>query len=124
MESSDTWQETAQRLAAHPEFPDTELFELLPERGHYLGRKNGIPVVIPDLTDWATVGVLLGMVAEIVSRPNNQHDVEDRLTTWLGDLCTYEMFNNQEYNPEVPGQALAELWLELKGDTEGRKGER
>jgi hypothetical protein len=78
----------------------------------------------PDLTDWATVGVLLGMVVEAC------RSAEKKADWWLpyfymGEFDTWQAMVGQ--SPSGPrlhravypllGQALAELLLELWGET-------
>jgi hypothetical protein len=110
----DTWQDTAKRLAAHPEF--TFLEGMLVTNGNHtfrIGPFSGKPPesegyypVFNDPT-WATVGVLLGMVVEA-----GYFDKWEELV-----IRGFYLENGPLPPAPVLGQALAELLLELWGET-------
>ena len=134
------WQETAKRLAAHPRFKWLGGMKVWPAGSSLMWVRLVIPPfeftegdgTIPDLTDWPTVGVLLGMVVEASKESESDLTVETcstntghmdwapwRVSLWeeipwvegetqLNDWLTC--------GGATPGQALAELLLELWGD--------
>jgi len=126
-----TWQDTAKRMRAHPEWKWLEgMAGVIPVtyRGDHtlmhscladtMKRLDGtanedIPRdAYPDLTDWATVGVILGMVVE-AERPFPNHEVMVE-----GDLMKFMeavFWAIDRTVSRMNGQALGELWLELTG---------
>jgi len=62
---------------------------------------------IPDLTDWATTGIILGMIMEICGAPRLECT---RTGRWFAAAGIETVFATRMYL--YPGQALGELWLE------------
>jgi glyoxylase-like metal-dependent hydrolase (beta-lactamase superfamily II) len=122
-----TWQSTAKRLAAHPrwEWQDGMLVHGHPADGtlrvlDYDEQEDFTEEEYPDLTDWATVGVLLGMVVEAGAMyPRLMVDDGRYGATkegWAAD-CKDFAWGNQHFRVhETPGHALAQLLLELWGE--------
>ena len=131
------WKETAQRLAAHPRFrwlPCMKRAWTSEEEQRAWRSMVGYPWTMekymkensfPVLTDWPTVGVLLGMVVEAAR--------QQRPFKWRVELCNWgqpdyhgnerawiaKSDNAESTHNEIPGQALAELLLELWGEYSG-----
>lgn len=124
------WTDTAKRLVAHPKWewregmlakPDLDAqkftpFIVLPQRIGRDGLLSSAPH-FPDLKDWATVGIILGMCFELA--PTMYIMTRER-----GDWCVSRFQSNRElrengnnpykgYFSKALGQALGELWLEL-----------
>ena len=118
------WTDTARRFAAHPRFPKWESLCGLPvlcdgleivigvDRGSLATIRDTLAKdreVIPVLTSWLWVGVLLGMVAPLAGKDFGvQWWTTQKWIAWNGD--------NSKRRYEYPGQALAELLLELWGE--------
>ncbi len=96
-----TWQETAKKLAEQPWWEWQE---------GMISADFGLDLY-PDLTDWATVGILLGMVVEC--------DPAEEIAL-ISCAAEWSMEWSMEYGlglqiAEIPGQAIAELLMELRG---------
>lgn len=130
------WTNTAKRLAEHPKwewregmlavepkYGDTK-FRLWKRDEKYWNGSVGegpwyrvtheeMTKCFPDLTDWATVGVLLGMCIEAFAAARTWQQrarAIELLGRWLKSLLEAAIMDR---DPVVPGQALGELWLEL-----------
>jgi hypothetical protein len=129
-----TWQDTAKRLVEQDwwEWGDPKLSGLLLAHERAGGvwvdtqrwpwRPEWWPHVVkggyfPDLTDWATVGILMGMVAEIAATEEESMIIS--FAPYESDLWLAQLFRsgiNKEQGAAIAGEAVALLLLELKGE--------
>lgn len=113
------WIETAKRLAAHPRFRDA--FEkIVGDLDDWIARYGAYNrgCVVLDLTHWPTVGVLLGMVVEAGWCPEVCQMSWGPWRAWRirPDVNRTRCHAVKAPDYEIPGQALAELLLELWGE--------
>jgi len=116
------WTETAKRMVAHPRWePDSRMaFYTTPDGEQF-----------PDLTDWATTGIILGTVEETVAQETGGVPWDFGVQYWETQgwiAWNYERGEKSKDEPSSkdsgiairrkrwPGQALGELWLELVGE--------
>jgi len=129
-----TWQDTAKRMAARPEWKwlegmlmatclDGQVYpqQRFGEFSHEVQRQTLSYKPIPVLTDWPTVGVILGMVVELAQK-KRPFKSRVELTQWGnpdyhgGERAWDARCEHvQTLLVGLPGQALGELWLELTG---------
>jgi hypothetical protein len=108
-----TWQETAKRLVAQPWWKDVAQEWLCAVCNVRMGHGAACDgTCFPDLTNWATVGILLGMCAEM------DCGMWDLAAQYSPKPFSAGVFDGENWTSaygETPGQAIAELLMELKG---------
>jgi hypothetical protein len=120
------WQDTAKRLAAHPKWEWRKLDRRLgvfdvDDEWEMLDECHRNPAY-PDLTDWPTVGCLLGMVVEAGGYAEFTY-LDKKVSTAAGIVSVEQPEPGRvevrvpRHTYPTPGQALGELLLELWGES-------